>query len=59
MSGPLAVHSLLPDGRVRCDERAAHATTEARNVTCKECLRMMETAERAKALQTIPPERWP
>ena len=54
------VHSLLPDGSVRCEETGVqHATTEAGNVTCQRCKAMMETARRAAELLKIPPERWP
>jgi hypothetical protein len=56
----MAVHSLLPDGKVRCDEGdVPHATTIDRCVTCRRCLHMIETAKRAAKMQTIPPERWP
>lgn len=55
-----AIHRLLPDGKVRCDERdVPHATTEERTVTCRACLKMIATAKRAAEMQRIPAERWP
>ena len=59
MSAAVIVHSLMPDRTIRCEAKAGHTTAEARNVTCKRCLSMMETAKRAADLQRIPPERWP
>lgn len=54
----LAAHKLTPQGTL-CGCKGAKVTEDDGAVTCPRCLRMMATAAKAKALQKIPPERWP